>query len=83
MFVRTQKVKEKILADKLLEWTRQSDETGASLILLKQFAEDQGISEEFVDEFIEKCLRNGTVYHPTDDENDIAVNTDIVDLETE
>ena len=83
MVVKMQKVKEKILAEKLVEWTEQSDETGASLTLLKLFAENQGISEGFVDEFIEKCLRNGTVYHPTDDENDIAVNADVVDLETE
>jgi len=83
MVVKMQRIKEKILAKKLVEWTEQSDETGASLIVLKRFAESQGISEEFVDEFIEKCLRNGTVYHPTGDENDIAVNADIVELKTE
>jgi len=32
---------------------------------------------------LKKPKGGGTVYHPTDDENDIAVNTDIVDLETE
>jgi len=31
MVVKMQRIKEKILAKKLVEWTEQSDETGASL----------------------------------------------------